>query len=412
MSHDAIQSCWVCSAPKLNFLRWPIAARACSNSLISGEFLRPGNVRRHVTGNAVALMVWLFLSVVPAFRMPTATAADELVTFYPTYGFQQDGHWVIPLRAWVHERRGLAESAVTRIALELDISDPMELIRLRSRIRDFTADSESGEAVEFQFDEDPRNESFRIRDASGELPRSDLNGLIVGTVEISESRAAELIQSQGALGNRLKFHATSREHSGSGSVWLIAPQGLSVISDIDDTVKITEIPAGAPTVMKNTFLREFQVVPGMAEMYRELQPASFHYVSGGPWQLFGPIAEFLHGESAGFPEGTWHMKSVRTNLLAVRSWQDLTALITDENLTFEQKTEQITQIIRRFPNRTFILVGDSGEKDPEIYRAILQEFPQQIQEVVIRDVVHARENQPDRLVGMRVIAVPAVKTSF
>ena len=43
-------------------------------------------------------------------------------------------------------------------------------------------------------------------------------------------------------------------------------------------------------------------------------------------------------------------------------------------------------LIGRFPNRRFVLVGDSGERDPEIYAALARKHPQQIIRVWIRDV--------------------------
>ena len=71
----------------------------------------------------------------------------------------------------------------------------------------------------------------------------------------------------------------------AGRMRLIEPEGLSVISDVDDTIKITEIPAGPAIVMRNTFLRPYNAVPGMLENYGAFgTDTSFHYVSGGPWQ--------------------------------------------------------------------------------------------------------------------------------
>jgi len=59
--------------------------------------------------------------------------------------------------------------------------------------------------------------------------------------------------------------------------------------------------------------------------------------------------------------------------------------------------------MQRFPERKFILVGDSGEKDPEVYREIKKKFPNQVQEIKIRDVVKDREKNKSRLEGMTII---------
>ena len=182
---------------------------------------------------------------------------------------------------------------------------------------------------------------------------------------------------------------------------LIPPHGLSLISDIDDTIKVTDILAGREVVMENTFFRPFAAVPGMAERYRRLgEETAFHYVSGGPWQLYRPLAEFI--AAAGFPDGSFHMKSVRKNLLTPGSWQDLASLAGGDATT-EQKLGQIGGIIGHFPERRFILVGDSGEHDPEVYREIRDRFPGQIEAIWIRDVADDRHRHPERLEGMQII---------
>jgi phosphatidate phosphatase APP1 len=156
-------------------------------------------------------------------------------------------------------------------------------------------------------------------------------------------------------------------------------------------------------VIENTFYRPFVAAPGMAERYRGLgDETAFHYVSGGPWQLYRPLAQFI--TAAGYPQGSFHMKSVRKHLLTPGSWQDLARLAGGEATT-EQKLSQISDIISDFPQRRFILVGDSGERDPEVYREIRDRFPRQIEAVWIRDLVNDRKHHPARLEGMKIIEV-------
>ena len=54
-------------------------------------------------------------------------------------------------------------------------------------------------------------------------------------------------------------------------------------------------------------------------------------------------------------------------------------------------------------------MGDSGEKDPEVYRAIQASFPEQVQEIWIRDIVNDRERNANRLAGMHVITAATVR---
>lgn len=88
-------------------------------------------------------------------------------------------------------------------------------------------------------------------------------------------------------------------------------------------------------------------MPGLAEVYREAaeKGVAFHYVSGSPWQLYEPLAEFLTKDD--------------------------------------------------FPKRRFLLVGDSGERDPEIYCQIAKEYPDQVVGIFIRSVT-ARSTEKAR----------------
>lgn len=338
-----------------------------------------------------------------------ASGADEVVTIYPTYGYQDATGWVIPVRLWIHERRSVADTVTREIVASIDDVSTEEIRNFQSRATDFLADSESREDITLAFDRDPMKEQLHVIDSKGRTQKSDLNGLIEGTFTLSLKRADSLLKAQESPNGWLSLTVISKGHSGTGRVRLIAPEGISVISDIDDTIKVTEIPAGPEIIMRNTFLRNYKAAPEMMEKYREWSGASFHYVSGGPWQMYGPLSEFLIDSKDGFPEGSFHMKTVRTNLLSKSSWKDLTDLITNSEQTFDHKVAQISLIMKRFPRRQFILVGDSGEKDPEVYRAIRAKFPEQVQEIWIRDIVNDREQNADRLAGMHIIPATTVQ---
>ena len=108
------------------------------------------------------------------------------------------------------------------------------------------------------------------------------------------------------------------------------------------------------------------------------QGARFHFVSSSPWHLYEPLKEFL--AKAGFPPATFNLKLVR---------------LTDRTITnlFKKGTEtkplQIEPLLRAYPARRFVLVGDSGEQDPEVYAALARKFPAQIVRVYIRNVTKA-----------------------
>ena len=133
--------------------------------------------------------------------------------------------------------------------------------------------------------------------------------------------------------------------------FLLADSGVSVVSDIDDTVKISEV-RDKQKLLRNTFMHEFQAVPGMADTYRTWAAAgaAFHYVSASPWQLFDPLDAFF--KAASFPAGSLHLKQFR--------WKDSSffSLFQDP---VAYKKPIIAGLLTRYPHRRFVLVGDSGE---------------------------------------------------
>ncbi|NEX21788.1 App1 family protein [Thiorhodococcus mannitoliphagus] len=343
---------------------------------------------------AATMTLLLLLGGVAPLRAEDVKA----VTIYPSDGYRVVAQWAIPLRLWVHKPRSLTTDLITHLVARPETRSAAEIARAHDRLSDLVADDASGEQVVLGFDEDPRQMAYQLLDARGRPLTSDLNGLVEGTLRLDVARAEALLRAQGSTQGWLRLHARSPGHQGEGRVRLLASQGRSVISDIDDTLKITGIPAGREVVLENTFFRPFVAAPGMAQRYRALGAATaFHYVSGSPWGLYRPLADFI--SAAGYPAGSFHLKNVRKNLLTAGAWQDLARLAGGE-ATQAQKRAQIGAIIGQFPARRFILVGDSGEQDPEIYRAIRQRFPRQIEAIWIRDVVDDRHRHPARLAGV------------
>jgi phosphatidate phosphatase APP1 len=79
-----------------------------------------------------------------------------------------------------------------------------------------------------------------------------------------------------------------------------------------------------------------------------------------------------------------HLKKFRLELF--EPWGiDLTLFNLFKNPT-KYKVSTITNIISNFPSRKFILVGDSSEKDPEIYGIITRMHPEKILCAIIRNV--------------------------
>ncbi|KAF9198644.1 hypothetical protein BGZ49_000469 [Haplosporangium sp. Z 27] len=216
-------------------------------------------------------------------------------------------------------------------------------------------------------------------------PGGHFNGTIrMSNEEVETFRRQAGNDIKGAIGRHpkfLKLHAHHQDMAtpANGIVNLIDPEGISVISDIDDTIKETNVTAGKRIILRNTFLREMQEVEGMANVYRKWwnQGAAVHYVSNSPWQLIPTLLDFFHTHM--FPPGSAHLKVYDSNVLK-----------TYFTAPGENKRRSIREILADFPDRKFILVGDSGEIDLEIYTEIAIENPTQIFRIFIRDITTAR----------------------
>lgn len=323
-----------------------------------------------------------------------ALVTEEEVTFYPTFGYQDARGWNLSLRGWVHEKGHREESVQAAIpgckTEELDI--------FKARTTDFLDESKDNERVIIKFDSDPEGKSYE----NSEWSKSD--GIVTINLVFTDEQVKQLLEKQGSANGWLTYRAVSGDHTGIGRVKLIEPNGESLISDIDDTIKITQVPAAKKIVLRNTFCLDFKSVtePDMAKMYKD-RDIPIHYVSGGPEQLFGPLYDYLIVGAGGFPEGTFHLKffghsfdGVKTIIKAVDSSMDV---------TYDHKLEKIRMLMDKFPNRKFTLVGDSGEVDPEVYAEIRKSRPAQVKEIIIRDVINDEVVNPFRLEGMTIIKV-------
>lgn len=170
-------------------------------------------------------------------------------------------------------------------------------------------------------------------------------------------------------------------------VKIMEPKGVSVISDVDDTVKHSSIGSGSREIFRNVFIRDLGdlTIQGVKEWYGALyeKGVGFHYVSNSPWQLFPLLVSYFR--TAGLPHGSYHLKKYSGMLQGIFE------------PVAERKKGTLERIMRDFPERRFLLVGDSGEADLEVYTDVVLANPGRIIGVFIRDVTTPRELDQDRL---------------
>lgn len=164
---------------------------------------------------------------------------------------------------------------------------------------------------------------------------------------------------------------------------------FAVISDMDDTVlqsHVTSITqAIRTTILGNARTR--LPFPGVAAFYRALRAGvtgaernPVFYVSSSPWNLYDLLVEFL--DLQGIPPGP----------ITLRDW-DFDRRALGHGRLHGFKDAALREIMDAYPQLPVILVGDSSQRDPEIYRAIVREYPDRVLAVYIRDVKRTSERR-------------------
>jgi phosphatidate phosphatase APP1 len=165
---------------------------------------------------------------------------------------------------------------------------------------------------------------------------------------------------------------------------------FGVISDIDDTVVYSNVTNKLRMILTVALsnARTRKPFEGVAAFYRALHAGvnPLFYVSKSPWNLYEPLVEFLQVQ--GLPLGPLMLRDFGISLKK------------------NHKTEAIEHILGTYPKLKFILIGDSGEEDPEIYSAIVHRFPDRIRAIYIRSV----NQDPQRLAAIERLINEVAKT--
>ena len=155
-----------------------------------------------------------------------------------------------------------------------------------------------------------------------------------------------------------------------------------IISDIDDTI-VKTTATSLLAMSRTTFLNNARTrlpFAGVAEFYKALQLGRngkrnnpFFYVSSSPWNLYDLLKDFLD------------LNDIPAGPLLLRDF----GFDHKQNTSGghkDHKFKEIKQILEAYPHLNFVLVGDSGQEDPVIYREVVKQFPGRILAIYIRDV--------------------------
>ncbi|WP_036571088.1 App1 family protein, partial [Nocardioides sp. URHA0032] len=147
---------------------------------------------------------------------------------------------------------------------------------------------------------------------------------------------------------------------------------FGVVSDVDDTIVETGVQRLGEMLLQTFAGSELTRTPfeGAPDLYRDLADGDRNpvfYVSSSPWNLHAFLSGFLRHRD--FPIGPLLLRD----------------LIGDHDGR-ARKHERIEEILRLHPQLSFVLIGDSGEKDPAIYADIVRAHPGRVSAVYIREV--------------------------
>lgn len=163
-----------------------------------------------------------------------------------------------------------------------------------------------------------------------------------------------------------------------------------VVSDFDDTLAVSNV-VNSSRLVKAALLQDENsqpVVEGMAAFYgclKDDKPArpGFALVSGSPAQYLGRVRQFLN--THGFPVFGIYLRDIGPSTLS------------------NYKQPVIRALLQGMPNEV-VLVGDSGEHDPEVYRQMRAEFPERVKAIYIRAAGKAEDAK--RFEGMVLFKQP------
>jgi phosphatidate phosphatase APP1 len=161
---------------------------------------------------------------------------------------------------------------------------------------------------------------------------------------------------------------------------ILFPSGraeFGIISDIDDTVLQTHVTQTLKmmwvTLSGSAFTR--MAFDGTSALYRALVRGAsgnadnpVFYVSKSPWNLYDFLVDFI--DHQGLPRGPLLLRDIGLH----------------DAPPVDHKSASVRELLELYPHLRFVLIGDSGERDPEVYLEVAARYPRRIVAIYIRDL--------------------------
>ena len=315
-----------------------------------------------------------------------ALKSDEIVQLADaTASIANDGTAKVRVHAYVYEeeRRPGARVAFEKyLGIDVDALAPALRANYQARTKLMLIDAERGKQLYVQ------GESG----AAVALPRTDKRGSTGAKISLPILTSTSM--------RWINYSVSGPNQRFSGRALIVPDAGTSIISDIDDTIRDTQV-LNTHEMLMNTFVRPLKAVPGMQPLYMSAaeNPAlRIHYLSNAPHALYPLLQQFLRESK--FPEGSIHPRAIN---LTSTAWNK----IFHADHIDDHKAQVIETLMADFPNRSFVLIGDTGEQDPAIYGRVARKFPSRVPMILLHDVTG--DTQDSARYARELRGVPASK---
>jgi hypothetical protein len=169
---------------------------------------------------------------------------------------------------------------------------------------------------------------------------------------------------------RLNVYANGTD-TGNATSYLVPEAGLTIVSDIDDILRITRIYQPADGIL-NSFAKAYVPWMNMPDIYanwsKSIPDFHFHYLTTTPEQVTRNYMDFIYKT---YPGGSFDTRPLN---------------FTDVNATLSIRKFLLEKIFQTYPQRKFILIADTSNSDVmKDYPLMATEFPGQVQCIFLRN---------------------------
>ncbi|MCJ1223901.1 hypothetical protein MMC12_000544 [Toensbergia leucococca] len=304
----------------------------------------------------------------------------------PGYGNWTDQGWNLRFHGNVFKQPNISESKLDDLANIFLIGTSVQQLPAAqaSQAKNLTAEifvvQQGNENVTFNLEPAPAAGASGEEGGGGAVTATGGNQVIdfpTPTTPEGDFDGFVQIKSEGLMdGNsttavqRLNVY-TQGTNTGNATAYLVPSKGLTIISDIDDILRITKIYEPAQGLL-NSFAKPFVPWLSMPSIYanwsRSIPDFHFHYLTTTPEQITRNYMDFIYST---YPGGSFDTRPL--------NFSDVSATLSIRKFLLEK-------IFQTYPERKFILIADTSNSDVmRDYPAMVTEFPNQVQCIFLRN---------------------------